>query len=152
MKSTVLGIIVAIFLVSCGHEKEKAQLQMAKLRAEIERDQLLLEKKNNILRHLNEYLPITPHLEIAGLGGFDPGTVFIENKTGYDVQKVIVAIEFIKANGSYFNTQYLQFNNLQNGDSQSKPTQSELRGVKYRYYVSAIIGPELTNGQEITSR
>jgi len=152
MRTTILALLV-LLLFSCGQESEKAQLQFAKQQAEFERDRLLLEKKNNILHHLNEYLPIRAHINVdVAWGGLDPGAMFIENKTGYDVQNVVIALDVIKANGQLYNTQYIEFNNLKNGDSQSKPTNAEPRGTSFRQRIIKIIGSELTNGQVISAR
>jgi hypothetical protein len=152
---TTLVLLVPIIFYSCNYEAQKqveSEALQAKVDAEqtkVERDRLLLEKKNNIIQHLSEYCPVTCHIEGESMGGFKPGTVFIENKTGYTIDKIVVKVEFIKANASLYDVQYLEFNNLGNGDSQSKPTREELRGTKLQAAYVSIVGSELTNGQQI---
>lgn len=153
--------LLMIVISSCSNSaaEKQAQQQQNKVEAERnkieaekakqERDQLLLEKKNNILSHLKEYLPITVQIKAEDWGGFEPGTIFVENKTGYDVEKVVVRIKFIKANGDLFDTQDFEFHNLKIDESQSKPSQAEGRGTKIEPSVITIKGPDLTNGQEI---
>ena len=68
------------------------------------------------------------------------------------MKDIVVAIDVIKSNGGIYNTRYIEFNNLKTGDSQSKPSNAEPRGVKVQYHIVKIIGSELTNGQEISSR
>jgi hypothetical protein len=154
-RPTILLFLFPILSFSCNYEAQKqaeSQVLQAKEeteQAKVERDRLLLEKKNNIMQHLAEYCPVTCHIEGESMGGFKPGTVFIENKTGYTIDKIVVKVEFIKANASLYDVQYLEFNNLGNGDSQSKPTREELRGTKLQAAYVSIVGSELTNGQQI---
>jgi hypothetical protein len=155
-KSTLLLLVFPILLYSCNYvtnkqaESETLQAKLEAEQAKVERDRLLLDKKNNIIQHLAEYCPVTCHIEEESIAGFKPGTVFIENKTGYPIDKIVVKVEFIKANASLYDVQYLEFNNLGIGDSQSKPTREELRGTKLQAAYVSIVGSELTNGQQIT--
>jgi hypothetical protein len=99
--------------------------------------------------HLNEYCPITLQIEPEGYGGFQAGSVYIQNKTGYDIDKAVIRVEFIKANGSLFDTQTLDFNNVKNGEYKPAPTRREERGTRLQHYFVSIDGSELTNGLEV---
>src|ERR1700704_5538188 len=108
MKATT-GLILLTFIVSCNNEAKKQaeqkQLEVDSLKLENVKqlarqqrtadsikavsDALLLEKKRNILMHLNEYCQITPQIESEGLGGFKAGQLYIRNNTGYVIDRAV---------------------------------------------------------------
>ena len=160
MKKAAITLLLAVLIYSCNDEaRQQAKMEPAQAKQETvearqeaykviyQRDSLIETERNSILKHLSEYCPVTYTVKPLSLGGYEPGIVFIENKTGYAIDKIVVGFDYVKSNGSLFDRQLIEFNNLPNGTSQSKPLRPENRGVAIRTGYVSIMGSELTYGQ-----
>lgn len=106
----------------------------------------------NTLNNLEEYLPKIEKHDKSGFGGIKNGKVLLENKTGCDIEKVIITIDILKSNGEIYNTQYVDFDNLKKGDTQVKAYKNTPKGSNVQVSYHYIKSNELTDGQEINFR
>jgi len=163
MKRAATILLFSFFFYSCTDkvqqqakvetipETQEAMLaQQEANKAVFLKDSLTGVERNNIIKHLIDYCPLTYTIKHTPPGGFEPGMVFIENKTGYTIGKLVVRFDFVKSSGSVFDSQLIEFNDLMNGNFQSKPTRPEVRGSRIRTAYVSIVANELTYGQEIT--
>lgn len=73
--------------------------------------------------------------KVGLFGGISNLTLTVKNSTGNDIEKAIVAIEYLKPNGKVVHTQTVDVSGLAVGTSKTIEVPNSSRGVSIRYHV-----------------
>ena len=99
--------------------------------------------KNEILANIDRYLVSTPAYP-------DPGTVVIKNTfTDITVQKAIIEVKILNANGAEARLDYYIVNNIEPGDSKTVKIASVASGVSASCHVVKLKSKELTGDETV---
>ncbi|HMK25235.1 MAG TPA: hypothetical protein VK483_04330 [Chitinophagaceae bacterium] len=99
--------------------------------------------KNKILANIDKYL-------VSTVAYPDPGTVAIKNTLpNVTVQKAIIEVTILKADGTEARLDYYIVNNIEPGDSKTVKIAGAADGVTARCHVVKLNSNELTGGETV---
>jgi hypothetical protein len=95
--------------------------------------------------HFMDYVSATvlPGYEVGTFGGISGGYVQFSNNSGYRLQSVLVAVQYIKASGDVYKTEYVTIDHLAAHQSVTRAVPDCGRGVRLACAVYQLAAPGL---------
>lgn len=95
--------------------------------------------------HLLEYVSpsVLPGYEVGTFGGISGGRIQLSNNSGYRLQNVLVAVQYIKAAGDVYKTEYVPIDHLPAHQTATQAVPDCSRGVRLSCSVYQLTAPGL---------
>ena len=138
IKYVVIAISLLVFLTIAG--KVISEYNSSPDNPDLESDTLKMQTRNNIT---NLIQVTTNQFSVDAFGGISNLDVIVANNTGYTIDQIIVAIDYIKENGGIYTTKYLTFNNVPAYQNKSLSAPESNRGLSVNLTKQTITASEL---------
>lgn len=132
----VVSFITALIIVTLNEiDKEKEQILNQELQQEAEK-QIRNTIPSLVVANTNQYT-------VHGFGGISNLDVMVTNNSNYNLDQVIVEIEYIKKNGDIYNVESLVVKNIRANDTKSVSAPDSNRGTNIKLNVKNVYSLEL---------
>lgn len=138
IKYLVIVISLLAFLTIAG--KIISEYNTNPENPDLESYTLKMQTRNNIT---NLIQVTTNQFSVDTFGGISNLDVIVANNTGYTIDQIIVAIDYIKENGGIYTTKYLTFNNVPAYQNKSLSAPESNRGLSVNLTKQTITASEL---------
>ena len=102
------------------------------------------QQKQALKSKITDYLAVSlNNYDVAPFGGISNLKVTVQNNSPYTMQSVKVQVNYIKDNGSIYQTESATFSDLRTGQKQTLNMPSTSRGTSVKYMLSGIDCAEL---------
>jgi len=117
-------------------------IQIRKAEIEKERIQRLTIKNKNYRNNWSEYLIAErSEFQYSDFGGISHLSIFLINKTDYKLAQLQVAVDYIKAAGGIYKTEFITFENVKPKSKMVLNAPNSDRGTKIEYRICNIYAP-----------
>lgn len=163
MRYTYL-LIIALIVLSCNNKQEstssadsKAEYSENSSAEESENNQktvsvettanesLLQKNKADFLKNYKKYLKLELKGSLNSLGGLYNATLKLTNTSGYFINSVSVDVSAYKASGAFYDSQVIDFANIQPHEEQVMPLKDFSRGSTFEKDILSVYCRELDN-------
>jgi len=131
----MLGIVlllVGIFIYNKITEQKQQTNRQEVLNMEDDRRKFIRENITSYVKaERNSYTP-------SVFGGISGLTISVSNTTDYILDQVRVKVDYIKANGGIYKSEYVDFNLLEPGTKLTLPAPRSSRGTSVNYGIESI--------------
>jgi hypothetical protein len=103
-------------------------------------DSIQRQTRNNITSLVQV---TTNQYSVSTFGGISNLDIIVTNNTDYTIDKITVAIDYIKENGDIYTTEYLTFNNIPANQNKSLSAPDSNRGLSVNLTKQTITASEL---------
>jgi hypothetical protein len=158
----VVSILLSFLVASCiSGESAREQAIMTQLMADARHDSVMQQEREHLraqaeeLRrarqrlwsreHFMEYVQaeVLPGYRVVGFGGIADGHVRFTNNSGYRVRDVLLAIEYIKADGDVYKVEYAHLEDVRAHESEVVEVPESSRGTSLRCSIQGLRAPAL---------
>jgi hypothetical protein len=137
LKYLFIGIFLVAFIAIGSTIVSESNNQDTDIPAD---DSIQRQTRNNIT---NLIQVTTNQYSINTFGGISNLDVIVTNNTNYTIDKITVAIDYIKENGGIYTTEYLTFNNIPAHQNKSLSAPNSNRGLSVNLTKQTITASEL---------
>lgn len=120
--------------------EEKARQAQEALAAE-RREQQRAWNREHFMNYVSAN--VLPGYEVGTFGGISGGYVQFSNNSGYRLQNVVIAVQYIKASGDVYKTEYVPIDHLAAHQTTTQAVPDCGRGVQLRCAVYQLAAPGL---------
>jgi hypothetical protein len=120
--------------------REQARQAQEALAAE-RREQQRVWNREHFMQYVNA--TVLPGYEVGTFGGISGGYIQFSNNSGYRLQNVLVAVQYIKASGDVYKTEYVSIDHLSAHQMTTQAVPDCGRGVSLSCHVYQLAAPGL---------
>lgn len=110
-------------------------------------ESIIEKNKADFLQNYKQYLKLELNGKVDGLGGLYEATLHISNTTSYFINSVSVQVTAYKASGDYYDSQIIEFTNIQPHEKLIMPVKTFSRGSTFDKEIISVYCRELNNAR-----